>query len=54
LVNYIDLAQGRTVARVHQYLRMDGSLGASGRPDPKMLYIDGVIYELEETSYTFE
>lgn len=54
LVNYIDLAQGRTVARVHQYLRMDGTLGASGKPDPKMLYVNGVIYELEEASYPFE
>ena|SRR5215217_8622321 len=36
LVRYKD-ANGRTVALVHQYLRQDGTLGASGRPDPKML-----------------
>jgi hypothetical protein len=32
------------VAIVHQYLRVDGSFGGSGRPDPKELTEDGVIY----------
>lgn len=54
LVAYIDLAEGRTVARVHQYLRTDGTLGASRLPDPKMIYLDGVIYELDESAYEFE
>ena len=53
LVSYIDLAQGRTVARVHRYLRTDGTLGASHLPDPKMVYQDGVIYELDESAYEF-
>lgn len=35
---------GVKVALVHQYLRPDGSLGASGRPDPKKLLLDGVLY----------
>jgi len=34
------------IARVHQYLRTDGSIGASGRPDPKRLYHDGNLYRL--------
>ena len=51
LVNYVDLALRRTVARVHQYLRMDGRLGASGLPDPKMIYLEGTVYELDESSY---
>lgn len=34
--------QGR-VAVVHQYLRPDGSLGASGRPDPKQLLHEGTL-----------
>lgn len=51
LVGYVDLALGRTVARVHQYLRTDGTLGASGRPDPKMIYDDGMVYELDDSSY---
>jgi len=33
---------GEPVAVVHQYLRPDGTLGGSGRPDPKELRIDGV------------
>jgi hypothetical protein len=32
------------IARVHQYKRPDGSIGASGRPDPKRLIVDGIIY----------
>lgn len=31
------------VAWVHQYLRPDGTLGGSGRPDPKRLVIEGRI-----------
>jgi hypothetical protein len=36
LVQYVD-CHGRLVALVHQYMRQDGKLGASGRPDPKLL-----------------
>jgi hypothetical protein len=32
------------VALVHQYLRPDGTIGASGRPDPKALLEDGILY----------
>lgn len=31
------LQDGTLVARAHRYLRSDGSLGGSGRPDPKWL-----------------
>lgn len=31
---------GAPVALVHQYTRPDGSIGASGRPDPKVLVLD--------------
>ena len=34
------------VARAHQYLRPDGTIGASGLPDPKRLYLDGQLYRL--------
>jgi len=44
MVSYRDgLAE---VARVHQYLRADGTIGASGRPDPKRIYENGVLYRL--------
>jgi hypothetical protein len=34
----------RKVALVHQYLRPDGTVGGAGRPDPKRVWKDGVIY----------
>jgi hypothetical protein len=32
------------VVVVHRYIAPDDSIGASGKPDPKQLRIDGVIY----------
>ncbi len=32
------------VALVHQYLHPDGTLGASQVPDPKELFVDGIIW----------
>jgi hypothetical protein len=43
MVAYVD-SKGVEVARVHQYLRPDGAIGGSGRPDPKRLFYEGVIY----------
>ena len=37
------------VALVHQYLRPDGSLGASGRPDPKRVVIADTVYATKAT-----
>lgn len=45
-ITYVNSA-GEKVAGVHQYLRTDGTLGASGRPDPKEVLIDGILYLLE-------
>jgi hypothetical protein len=42
-IKYLD-STGAEVALVHQYLRPDGSLGASGRPEPKRLFVDGVLW----------
>jgi hypothetical protein len=47
-VIYLD-KNGKKVAGVHQYLRRDGTIGASGRPDPKELLVDGTLYMLEHT-----
>jgi len=44
-ISYLD-RQNEEIARVHQYLRADGSIGASGRPDPKRILKDGVLYRL--------
>lgn len=47
MLSYFD-KDGSEVARVHQYLRPDGTVGASGKPDPKRLLKDGVIYRLQK------
>lgn len=41
---------GEKIAGVHQYLRPDGTIGLSGRPDPKEVYVDGVLYVLEKNA----
>ena len=38
-------AENQTVALVHRYLLRDGTVGASGRPDPKLVFHDGVLYK---------
>ena len=48
IVAYLD-SSGIQVAIVHRYLRPDGSLGGSERPDPKKVRRDGVVYILDET-----
>lgn len=47
IIAYLD-PQGQRVAVVHQYLRSDGALGASGQPDPKTLLVDGILYRAIE------
>lgn len=34
----------RKVAFIHRYLRPDGTLGASGMPDPKRVFYNGEIF----------
>jgi hypothetical protein len=47
ILAYLD-SDGRKVALVHQYLRPDGTLGGSGRPDPKPLLHEGALYTLRQ------
>src|SRR2546423_15028217 len=47
LVSYLDADEVEEIARVFHYLRADGTIGASGRPDPKRLFVNGVVYALE-------
>lgn len=44
IINYWT-SNRQMVARVHRYLRPDGTIGASGMPDPKMLVAHGVVHE---------
>ena len=48
MVSYREPSTDYEVARVHQYLRPNGDIGASGKPDPKRLYKDGELYRLEK------
>jgi hypothetical protein len=43
LIGYFD-AKGHEVARAHQYLLKNGSLGASGKPDPKKVFQYPTLY----------
>ena len=52
-ITYVNQS-GEKVAGVHQYLRPDRTIGLSGRPDPKELYIDGVLYIIETSKETTE
>lgn len=38
---------GRRIALAHRYLLPDGSVGASGKPDPKSMKHDGDFYVLD-------
>jgi hypothetical protein len=44
-ISYLDAANNE-VCRVHQYLRADNTIGASGLPDPKRILENGVLYRL--------
>lgn len=43
MISYMD-SSGQELVRVHMYLLPDGTIGGSGKPDPKLLYEDGVLY----------
>jgi hypothetical protein len=45
MVSYRDVSDNE-VARVHQYLRTDDTIGASGKPDPKRIFLKGTLYRL--------
>jgi len=51
IMAYLD-ARGRRRAVAHRYLRQDGTLGASGQPDPKALRIGVVVYFVDLTDMT--
>jgi hypothetical protein len=44
-VRYYD-GENNLVAKAHRYLRPDGTLAASGKPDPKRVMNEGIIYIL--------
>jgi hypothetical protein len=50
MVSYRD-ENGQEIARVHRFLRPDGTIAASGRPDPKRLYENGILYRINKTPH---
>lgn len=46
MIRYLD-SQGNPVVEIFQYLRTDGTLGASGKRDPKRLWLPGEILVVE-------
>lgn len=47
-VEYFTL-DGQRVARVHQYLRLDGTIGGKGKPDPKWLRLGSLVLGMRST-----
>lgn len=50
LVEYRDVVDRQLVrvAVTHRYLRPDGTIGLSGRPDPKQVRHEGKIYRVKQ------
>ena len=48
MIRYCD-EQGALVVEVFQYLRSDGSLGASGLQDPKRMRVGNEIWRVERS-----
>jgi hypothetical protein len=46
IVAYVD-EHGKQAALVHQYVKPDGTLGASGKPDPKKVLVNGTLYAMD-------
>jgi hypothetical protein len=44
-ISYVD-AEGKEIVRVHQYVRPDLTLGASGFPDPKRILVGETMYRI--------
>ncbi len=49
IIAYVD-SRKNLIAEIHRYLRPDGTLGASGRPDPKRLLVEGVLWAVSGCS----
>jgi hypothetical protein len=49
IVSYEDRVTRVQIARVHRYKRPDGTIGLSGRPDPKSVRIGDIVYRLPIT-----
>ena len=48
MISYRDKS-GLELARAHRFVLPDGSIGASGKPDPKRMLKDGILYRLRKS-----
>jgi len=44
MISYREPDCNNEVARAHRYLKPDGTLGGSGKPDPKLVLQGGILY----------
>lgn len=49
MISYLD-ASGFELARAHRFLLPDGTIGASGKPDPKRMFKDGKLFRIQKSS----
>ena len=43
MISYRD-SDDNELVRAHRYVRPDGTVGGSGRPDPKIIFESGILY----------
>ncbi|MYJ22650.1 MAG: hypothetical protein F4101_04565 [Nitrospira sp. SB0673_bin_12] len=49
-ITYSDSARKMYYLKIHQYVLPDGTLGGSGMPDPKVIWLGGIAYCMESPS----
>jgi hypothetical protein len=48
MISYLD-STGFELARAHRFLLPDGTIGASGKPDPKRMFKDGKLFRIQKS-----
>jgi len=44
ILAYHDPDSGERIVLLHQYRRPDGNFGGKGKPDPKVILINGILH----------
>ncbi|MCL5256289.1 MAG: hypothetical protein M1319_00635 [Chloroflexi bacterium] len=50
MISYIDKRTNKEIALMHCYVDPHGKILASGKLDPKRLFINGTVYRLKPSS----
>ena len=48
MFEYFDWDTGDRLVQLHQYRLPNGTLGGSGQPDPKAMFVEGALYYLDK------